>query len=324
MNKRLHETWTQVQRAETLLVQTAAFSNRQQYRSILADVSLERTSLRFLLRTSYGLNQNGFRPEDYLVRYPYSSAAAIRAELEKLVAAGYAVKTGDNVFAPNAAGKQVINHQMTEAGKLMNELDLGATTQDDVQKLLDYDHRILGGLTNSPCPHGSPILNNRLQGMHPQYEPRQRWHHWQLVWTMIAAREDEQEFIRQTRQIDPLVWYVRRQIWFADRQPWMARALTFDRLLNRAVGYSPIENAEEALTTAVQTLKEKGWLRDEGDEYRLTDEGLAVHDVDEDKLVANFLARWPAFTPEEIEELHTIAYRLNEHLAELRSQFQTD
>ena len=123
MNKHLHETWMQVQRAETLLVQTAAYTFQEQYRNILADVPLERDSLRLLLRTTYGLNQNGFRPEDYLVRYPFSSTAAIRAGLEKLIYAGYMVKTGDNLFAPNEAGKQVIHHQMSEAGKLMNKVE---------------------------------------------------------------------------------------------------------------------------------------------------------------------------------------------------------
>jgi hypothetical protein len=324
MNKLLHETWTQVQRAETSLVLTSAYSNRQRHRNILADVPLDRESLTLLIRTAFALNQNGFRPQDYLVRYPFSSVAAIRAGLEKLVEAGYVAQTGDNDFAPNDAGKRIVNHWMSESGKLMHQLDLGATTNDKVQKLLDYDHRIVEGLTNSERPHGNPILNNRLQGVHPQYKPRQLWHHWQLVLTMIAAREDEEEFIRQTRQIDPLVWFARRQIWFADRRPWLARALTFDRLLNRAVGYSPIENAAEVLTAAVHALKEKGWLRDEGDEYRLTSDGLAAHDADEDELISNFLARWPAFTQEEVKELHTIASGLNEHLAELQSQLQTN
>ena len=139
---------------------------------------------------------------------------------------------------------------------------------------------------------------------------------------MIAAREDEDEFVRQIRQVDPLVWYVRRQIWFADRKPWLARALTFEQLLDRAVGYSPIENAEEALTNAIHILKEKDWLRDEGDQFRLTNDGLAAQDDDEAEIIANFLARWPAFTQTEVKELHAIALQLNEHLAELRSQIQ--
>lgn len=102
MSELLEETWIQVQRAETLLVQSAVYSNLQQYRAILADVPLERDLLQLLVRTTYGLNRNGFHPEDYQVRYPYSSVSAIQEALEALVAAGYMNKLGDHVFAPNA------------------------------------------------------------------------------------------------------------------------------------------------------------------------------------------------------------------------------
>lgn len=322
MSDLLQETWIQVQRAETLLIQTAAYANREQYRAIFANVSLKRDPLQLLLRTTYGCNLNGFQPEDYLARYPYSSVAAIQAALEELVAAGFMDKLGLQLFAPNDAGKQVVYHHMQEIGRLINTLDLGQTTGDDIQKLLAYNHQIVEGLIHSERPHGNPILSQRLQGLHPQYESRQLWHHWQLAWTMIAAREDEEEFIRQKRQTHPLVWYVRRQIWFTDRQPWLARALTFEQLLQRAVGYAPVENAKEALTDAIHHLQEEGWLREAGDEFRLTEAGLATQDHDEAEVITNFLARWPALSPAEAAELQTIAFQLNEHLANLRRQLQ--
>jgi hypothetical protein len=81
----------------------------------------------------------------------------------------------------------------------------------------------------------SQLFHHRLRGLHPAYDPPQLWHHWQRVWAMLAAREDEREYVRQQRNLPPLVWFIRRQIWFVHRRPWLVRGKPTLENLARAI-----------------------------------------------------------------------------------------
>jgi hypothetical protein len=223
-------------------------------------------------------------------------------------------------YAATEIAKKCILRWQQGVSELMQSVDLGDIPPRDVQKLLNYDRRIINALKTSSRPHGNPVLNHRLRAMHPSYDPPRLWHHWMHVWTMLAAGEDEQEHVRQLRGLDPLLWFLRRQIWFIHRRPWLARALTFEALVRRATGYSPIEDAEGALSEAVQRLKARHWLEEGEGEFRLTDGGLAACDRDERQIDENFLSRWPAFDVNETEELMGVATRLNARFLELIPQ----
>jgi hypothetical protein len=207
---------------------------------------------------------------------------------------------------------------------MIQSLDLGDVTATDVQRLLAYDRRILEALQAASPPQGNQIFGHRLRGMHPSYEPPALWHHWQLAWTMAAASEDAEEYVRKLRGLAPLVWFVRRQIWFAHRRPWRARALTLEALVRRATGYSPLDQAENACAQAIQELQERAWLQALDEEYRLTEQGLAVCDQDEREVDEHFLSGWPAFSDDEVQELLDITTRLNERCSELIRQAKQD
>ncbi len=320
MKERLNlvDIWTSVQRAETLLFRAAAYQNLPQFRKLFDGCEIDGDARALLVRMGCGFDPQNLVPEDYLVRYPFSSVEAIRAGLDQVVEGDHALRKEDGNYALNARGENAIRTWMQRVSVLMQAVDLGDIPQSDVQKLLAYDRRILEAIQAASRPHGHPIFNHRLRGLHPSYDPPQLWHHWQLVWTMLAASEDEQEYVRQQRGLSPLVWFIRRQTWFVHRRPWLVRAKpTLENLARRATGYSPIDRAEEACAQAVAELEARDWLETVGKEFRLTKAGLAACDKDERDIDANFVSCWPAFGEAELEELLDITTRLNDRFSEL-------
>jgi len=313
MNQKLKDAWTSTQQAESLLFRAAAYSNLDRFRKLFDGFEIEGEARGYLIRMGCGLDYQNLVPGNYLRRYPFSSVEAIRKSLDQIVACAYAVKKDDGSYALNARGEQAVRTWMERVSELMQAVDLGDIPPDDVQKLLAYDHRILAALRGSSRPHGYPIFNQRRLGLHPSYDPPQLWHHWQLVWTMIAAREDEEEYTRQQRDLPPLVWFIRRQIWFHHRKPWLVRSKsTPENLAQRATGYSPLDHAEEACNQAVEDLEARGWLEPFDGEFRLTEAGLAACDKDENEIIGNFVSCWPDFSEHELGELLDITARLND------------
>lgn len=315
----LLDTWTSVQRAETLLVRTAVQRNPALMSQLFTGVELDRAAQALLTRMASGFDPQNLRAGDYLVRYPFSSVETIESGLEHLVDCGVAVARGEGRYALSALGEQVVHHWLDTVSTMIQSLDLGDVPPAAIQSLLDYDRHILEAIQAASRPHGHPIFRHRLRGLHPAYDPPQRWHHWQRVWTMLAASEDEQEYVRQQRNLSPLVWFIRRQTWFVHRRPWLVRAKpTLENLVRRATGYSPIDHAEEACARAAAELEAHNWLETVAGEFRLTQAGLAACDQDESEIDANFLSCWPAFSGYERKELLDISTRLNSHLEALR------
>jgi hypothetical protein len=148
------------------------------------------------------------------------------------------------------------------------------------------------------------------------------WLHWLYILNMLTAFEDELEYVRQLRDIEPLAWFARRQIWFAQRRPWLARGTKLENLVRRATGYSPIRQAEAACQRALDELQRWGWAEALDEGYRLTGEGLDLCDEDERQAEEFFVSTWPDLSVGERDELLDIAARLNEHLEWLAGQIQ--
>jgi hypothetical protein len=311
------DTWTPIQRAETLLVRAAAHQNPALRSRLFDEFELDGTARQLLVRMACGFDPNNLRAGDYLLRYPFSSVEAIRAGLDHLVGFEVAVPKSDGGYAVTELGERVVRRWMEKVSIMMQSLDLGDVLPADVQRLLDYDRRILAAIRASSRPHGHPIFNHRLRGLHPAYDPPELWHHWQLVWTMLAASEDEEEYVRKQRGMDPMVWFARRQIWFVHRRPWRARVRTLDDLVRRATGYSPIDQVETVCGQATRSLEDCGWVEATNGEYRLTPEGLAICDEDEGEIDGCFLSCWPAFSEEEVDGVLAITTRLNQRFEEL-------
>jgi Mn-dependent DtxR family transcriptional regulator len=280
---------------------------------------LDIKAIALLTRMVCGFNPKRLRAADYFVRYPFSSVEAIEAGLEHLAEYGLVAAQGEDRYALTALGERLVRGWMRVVESRVEALDLGAITSADVERLLAYDRRILGAIRAASRPHGQPIFTLRMQGMHPSYEPPALWHHWLYIWSMLAASEDEEEHVRKLRGMDPMVWFVRRQIWLVHRRPWRARVKTLDDLVSRATGYSPMNQAEAACARAVQELESRGWVEVVDGAYRLTGTGLVACDEDERQVDAHLVSTWPNFEDDERIELFDLATRFNNHLKDLIS-----
>jgi hypothetical protein len=313
----LRGVWTSVQRAETLLIQAAAHQNPVLRTQLFDGFDLDGKARQLLARMACGFDPQNLTARDYLVRYPFSSVEAIETGLDHLVESGVAVAKGAGRYAVTELGERAVRRSTEKVSIMIQSLDLGDVPSAAVQRLLDYDRRIVEAIQAAPRPHGHPILDHRLLGLHPAYDPPQLWHHWQWVWTMLAASEDEEEYVRQRQGVEPLVWFARRQIWFNHRRPWRARVKTLDDLVRRATGYSPVDRAEAVCSQALHDLEDLGWVEMVDGEYRLTPEGLAACDEDEREIDRHFLSYWPDLGEDEVQDLLDITARLNNRCEEL-------
>ena len=312
------ETWTELQRAETLLFRAAAVRQPRAFRALFDGFEVDGAARNLLIRAGSGFPANALRPEDYFGRYPFSSVGAIRAVFEELVESGVAAEVADDAFALTERGVRLVETWMNRVAAMMTDLAPGDVSPSEAEALIAFDRQIVESLRAGEGAHGSPVLSSRLQGVRPDDSaPAALWHHWQHVWTILAASEDEEEHVRRRRGIDPMVWFVRRQLWFVHRRPWRARARTPKELVARATGYAPLDNAEEACAAALRRLTERGGVEASGAVLRLTARGLAACDADELEVDRNLLARWPSWDEREIERLRGIVGRLSRRLLEL-------
>jgi len=310
------DLWTDLQMAETLLFQAAAVTHPAGMRTLFDGIEAKGPARNLLIRAGSGFPASGLRPEDYVARYPFSSSEAVRALLEELVDLGFASRKAD-AYAWTVHGMDAVRTWMRRVGSMMSDLDLGDLASDDVVDLIRFDRQVIEALARSVPSHGSPNLRARLQGVRPPIDAEPTlWHHWQHVWTLLAASEDEEESVRRKRDIDPLTWFLRRQLWFIDRRPWRARTRTLEGLATRAVGYAPFGEPQAACAATLAHLIEADLVEAQDGDLRLTEAGLAACDRDESEVDARLLARWPKWTATDTQRLREILDRLNGSLLE--------
>jgi len=322
MTDELRGTWVAVQKAETMLVTTGVRLRPKDAPDLREGLEMDRALRPLFSRAVYGFNPQEIRAADYLTRYPFSSVDAIERQLRALVEAGVFTGPHGDAYAVTDKAEAHLKRHTERVGESIERLDLGDVGEGQIQKLLAYDHRILDGIRESVEHAPSPIFEHRLKGSHPDYDPPKRWHHWQLAWTMIASHEDAEQQIRVDRGIEPLVWFARHELWFTARRPHRARMQSCADLARAAERYAPLEDAERDCRTAIEAMRQRGWLEGEGDTCRLTEQELENADRDEAEIEEVFLARWPDFTAAETAEMREIASAVNRRCEELLAQEQ--
>ncbi len=311
--------WTELQKLETLLVQTSRSQHSERASAIFADVSVPRTSLRFLLRMTSGLDKKSFNAEDYLFRYPFSSQELIHHEIEQLAELKLAEQNSDGTYRITTKGLDIVDHWMLEMGSIIESLKFSEADEEVLAEIIEMDHTILNSLIKSANPEEDKVMINRLSGHQPDYETPQTWHHWQLVWTMLAALKDEEIQYRKSQDISSVEWNVRRRIWFVHRKPWLEDVANMEVLKNGLIGYAPVDDVGAKIMDALDNLKEKGLVIEHSDTFTLTDEGLRIHDVAEGQILDNFLQRWPDLSTKVINEFYNKLKSLNNYLESLRA-----
>jgi hypothetical protein len=194
---------------------------------------------------------------------------------------------------------------MESTGKIISRIPLEGTLADDARTLVAYDYRVVSHMAQAASPEEYPIFANRY--------PLHIWHHWQLVWTMIAAWEDASWRVCREKSMAPLAWFFHRQLWFRDRRPWLARGRlhTLEDLTAWAERYSPLPGGVTACAEAIEQLTAQGWIDPGAEHFQINDAGLGAGDATESAIDADFLCLWPELTLEELEAWHTAAQRLN-------------
>ena len=193
MNEELRETWVAVHKAEGRLVRTGMRLRPKDAPDLREGLEIAPDLQQVFARTIYGFAPKRIRAQDYLARYPLSNVNAIERQLRALVEAGVFTGPHGDAYAVTDEAEAYFRLHTERVGESVDRLDLGDIDDEQVRKLLAYDHRILDGIRESTKTDPSPIFEHRLKGLRLEYDPPKRWHHWQLAWTMVAAHEDAEK-----------------------------------------------------------------------------------------------------------------------------------
>ncbi|MFC2105060.1 hypothetical protein ACFLRV_00165 [Candidatus Bipolaricaulota bacterium] len=305
--------WTQLQKAETLLVHAGRSSRPELARRVSEDFPLEGLDRVYLTRFFSGFDPTCIKASDYHVRYPFSTVEAIEQILLRLSEKGILVPSEDG-FALTQSGTEIAMRWLENAGTLLADLGGDRISEADVVALIEHDQRILRSLAEPSNELTTPILRHRSLGMQPEYDPPRLWHHWQLVWSMLAGAEDAQEHVRKAMEIGPLEWFIGRQLWFVERRPWRARAVR-SSLYSIANRYAPV--GEDDCLAAWSSLQADGWTDGDYDTPKLSVWGFERRDEIEENVNRIFLSCWPKLSGSELAELTDLTSRLNRHLEEV-------
>ena len=320
----LGTVWTEVQRAETLLFQSAVRTHIEDYQAIIKSLNFPPESLNIMIRLISGFNSQSTRAEDYLQRYPFSDLEAVTAKLETCVEHELMSRKSDSVYVATEKAYRSVKNWMESTGKILSQHPLEGTLADDAKTLVAFDYRVVSHTARVASSQEYPILRNRLQGLYPDYDPLHLWHHWQLVWTMIAAREDSSWRIYRDKSMAPLTTFFHRQLWFRDRRPWLARGRlhTLEDLNAWAERYSPLPGGVTDCAEAIEELTARGWIDPGAKHFQLNDAGLSSGDAAENAIDADFLRLWPELAQEELEAWHLAAQRLNAYFVGILENLQ--
>jgi hypothetical protein len=324
MRCKLRDIWVSLQKAETMLVQTAVQLRPRGEPVVSVGPDLDPALRPLFARSAHCFDTQRIRAVDYLSRFPFSSIDAIEGQLRSLVRADVLTGPHGDAYALTDEAERHLRAHMGRIGSFIDRLDLAEIEETAIERLLAYDHRIVDALRKSTSQARSPIFEHRLRGLHPDYERPMRWHHWQLAWTMIAAYEDAQEQVRATRQIDPLLWFARHEMWFSVRRPHRARMRSCTDLRATAERYAPLSNAAAACRETIEKLRGLGWVEGEGEDCRLTPLGLDLADRDEAVTLDIFLSRWPNLGEPECQELKGITDAINVRCEQLQAVASAD
>jgi hypothetical protein len=147
------ETWTELQRAETLLFRAAVVRHPKAVRGLFDGFEVEGAARNLLIRAGSGFPANALRPEDYLGRYPFSSVGAIRAVFEELVESGGATEVADDAFALTERGVRLVGTWMNRVAPMMTDPDPGDVSPADVEALIAFDRQIVESLRAGEGAH---------------------------------------------------------------------------------------------------------------------------------------------------------------------------
>lgn len=307
--KKQRAVWSSLHKAESLLAAAGVRRQPGKLQAFFEELPLARYDFALLFRLISGFDPQRLTADNYLVRYPFSTLQAIESSLRQLADEGWTKANGDGSYAATNGGWSLVRRYFEIVCRGIDGLHLEAIPSDDLDYLLAMDRKIVRGVERASPSYERPILSHRLKGFHPSYNPPKLSHHWQYAWTLVATHEDAEEAVRKQRNMDPLIWFARRQI------AWGRFEIGSPQdLVPVATRYSPIDQAEEACTEALEALERNGWVEKPDRLYQLSPDGRSIYEKDEDEIDELFFMSWPDLTDGELEKLLSITTLLNSYL----------
>jgi predicted transcriptional regulator len=130
----------------------------------------------------------------------------------------------------------------------------------------------------------------------------------QYVTDLGRYRDDAHHVVWRALGVEPLAWNAFTQIWSGEANTFEA----IHEALNSAFSNNEIEAS--LCEASLKNLIERGWITLQDGHYQLTPQGKYERDTAEVKTNKNFFVGWQTLSAEEINELKTLAERLNNKL----------
>ena len=304
----LADVWRSLHRAESTLVAAGVRADPAPLRAYFDGLPVERHLAGAIFRLASGFDGRHLRVADYGTRYPFSPPELIEATFTALVDVGWLAEGPGGVYALTDAGRATVTTYYGIVAGGVDRLTPSSVSLEDIAFLLAADRRLVEEVAAASSPAERPILTHRLRGLRPPWEPARLSHHWQRIWTLVAAHEDAEETVRRGHKMGALVWFARRQIW---RGRFAVGGV--DDLAQVAGRYAPVD--AQACAAALASLVAEGIAMQEGDRYRLTADGAEYFAADETEIERMFFGWWPDLTDDERARLLSITQQLNEEFA---------
>lgn len=308
--------WSQLQKAESGLMQAIRVRNPEIGRLILGDFDLTNYDLMLYFRLVSGFDTHHLTADNYLKRYPFSSTEAIEEKLADFTSLGYLTTRGEGIYQLEEAGKSFPHHYWAQISTETERLDLEHISPADLEMPFSVLQQILAAMRESEHPSGMFIFSQRMQGLHPNYDPPEIWHLWQYVWSMLAFQDDIRLWRSRQLEIAPLTWHF---FWELRRS-----AQTLENLHRRTLRYAPVPDLELASRAALADLHKRGWIEvgedQEGFVYELSNLGQRTASLNEEMIADEHIKVWPPLNSTNLERLQTFLEWLNHDLEEIISE----
>lgn len=241
------------------------------------------------------------------VRSPYTSARLYNERLAKAARQGFLtqVAEAENEYHLTELGRQAAERVIEAAYAKMAALQ--PISSAELERLVSLLHRLVMSCLTAPEPPGKwCIIHSRRTDPGDNASVVVRID--QYLSDLSAYRDDAHLAAWQPYSIDGHAWEAFTYL-------WRAEATTLDELQQKLErrGYSQDEYRQ-----ALEDLLQRGWVREEAGEYRVTVLGQEVRQAAEDATDQYFYAPWSCLRQGEMEELRTLLLRLPDGLQSRR------
>lgn len=240
---------------------------------------------------------------NYMRMLPYGLARLNEDRFTSAVQQGYFISDGQNGYIPTEDGLRAARKVWREAGNSLAHLDPMPEAQ--LGRLFEDLARLGEATLSAPEPPPHYFMSHKREN----YQrfgivyPLERFV--VLFGELAAYRDDAHIATWQANDIEGHTWEVLTQLWRGQT------AASADTLFEK-LGYRGLPR--EVYVKDLRELESRGWVREEADAYRITDEGRRVRDDAEALTDRYFFAPWSCLSKSELEDLSHLAAQLRDGL----------